>query len=87
VDHVAFVADELVLERGDLMVAVTDGVLERREGHRMLEEKGLLVELAQAGDLPAQVVAERIRRLVGDFTDAPQADDMAVLAIRVGAKR
>jgi serine phosphatase RsbU (regulator of sigma subunit) len=87
VDHVAFVADDHVLERGDLMVAVTDGVLERREGHRMLEEKGLLVELAQSGDLPAQAVAERIRRLVGDFTEAPQADDMAVLAIRVGAKR
>lgn len=83
VDHVAFVADEYVLDRGDLLVAVTDGVLERREGHRMLEEEGLRADLAQAGHLPAQAVAERIRRLVGDFAPDPQADDMAVLAIRV----
>jgi serine phosphatase RsbU (regulator of sigma subunit) len=83
VDHVAFVADEYVLDRGDLLVAVTDGVLERREGHRMLEEEGLRADLAQAGNLPAQAVAERIRRLVGDFAPDPQADDMAVLAIRV----
>ena len=86
-EKVAFVADDYVLERGDLLVAVTDGVLERREGHRMLEEDGLRAELAEVGDLPAQAVAERIRRLVGDFAPGPQVDDMAVLAIRVGPSR
>jgi PAS domain S-box-containing protein len=84
-EKVSFVADEWVLERGDLLVAVTDGVLERREGHRMLEEDGLRADLEQVGDLPAQAVAERIRRLVGDFAPGPQADDMAVLAIRVNS--
>ncbi len=83
VEKVEFVADEYVLERGDLLVAVTDGVLERREGHRMLEEDGLRADLVHARGLPAQAVAERIRRLVGDFAPGPQADDMAVLAIRV----
>ena len=48
-----------------------------------LEEEGLRADLAQAGNLPAQAVAERIRRLVSDFAPDPQADDMAVLAIRV----
>ena len=87
-DHVAFVDDDYLLDRGDLMVAVTDGVLERREGHRMLEEEGLRADLAAAGgDLPAQAVAERIRRLVGDFAPGPQVDDMAVLAIRVTPNR
>ena len=86
-DRVAFVSDDHVLERGDLLVAVTDGVLERRDGTRMLEEGGLMAELAKVGDLPAQVVAERIRRLVAEFTEEPQADDMAVLAIRVAPGR
>lgn len=83
VDKVAFVADDYVLERGDLLVAVTDGVLERRDGPRMLGEDGLRAHLGSACGLPAQAVAERVRRLVGDFAETPQADDMAVLAIRV----
>lgn len=83
IEKVTFLADEYVLDRGDLLVAVTDGVLERREGRRMLEEEGLAADLTEAGNLPAQAVAERIRRLVGDFAPGPQADDMAVLAIRV----
>jgi serine phosphatase RsbU (regulator of sigma subunit) len=87
VEKVAFVSDEYVLERGDLLVTVTDGVLERREGHRMLEEEGLRADLAHAAGLPPQAVAERIRRLVGDFAPGPQVDDMAVLAIRVSPSR
>ena len=83
IEKVTFLADEYVLDRGDLLVAVTDGVLERREGRRMLEEEGLAADLTEAENLPAQAVAERIRRLVGDFAPGPQADDMAVLAIRV----
>jgi PAS domain S-box-containing protein len=82
-EKVAFVAEDHLLERGDLLVAVTDGVLERRDGTRMLDEDGLAADLAGTGDLPAQAVAERIRRLVSDFAPTPQADDMAVLALRV----
>jgi serine phosphatase RsbU (regulator of sigma subunit) len=84
-NHVAFVADECVLERGDLMVAVTDGVLERREGTRMLGEEGLEADLAGTEGLPAQAVADRIRRLVAEFAPGPQVDDMAVLAIRIAS--
>jgi serine phosphatase RsbU (regulator of sigma subunit)/anti-sigma regulatory factor (Ser/Thr protein kinase) len=82
-DDVTFVADDQVLERGDLLVAVTDGVLERREGKRMLGDDGLEAELAQAVGLSAQAVADRVRRLVTDFAPTAPADDMAVLAIRV----
>ena len=90
VDHVAYVAESHVLARDDLLVGVTDGVLERRNGNTMLGEAALFAEeLAHTGHLAAQAVAERIRRLVADFTDAPQHDDMAVLAIRVeqGARK
>lgn len=81
--RVSYAEDRLELERGDLLVAVTDGVLERREGLTMLGEEGLEAELAAAAGLPPQAVAERLRRLVLDFVDAPQLDDMAILVIRV----
>jgi serine phosphatase RsbU (regulator of sigma subunit)/PAS domain-containing protein len=80
---VTFVAGEEVLERGDLLVAVTDGVLERREGSRMLGEEGLEADLEGVAGLSAQAVADRVRRLVTDFAATAPADDMAVLAIRV----
>lgn len=83
VEHVAYVPEAHTLGRGDLLVALTDGVLERRDGNRMLGEEGFADALVQAAHLPAQSVAERISRMVAEFTDAPQHDDMAILAIRV----
>jgi serine phosphatase RsbU (regulator of sigma subunit)/anti-sigma regulatory factor (Ser/Thr protein kinase) len=82
-ERVAYAEDHLELERGDLLVTVTDGVLERREGTRMLGEDGLEPELVAAAGLAPQAVADRVRRLVLDFAPEPQADDMAILAIRV----
>jgi serine phosphatase RsbU (regulator of sigma subunit) len=83
VEHVAYVSEAHTLDRGDLLVALTDGVLERRDGNRMLGEEAFADEIAQTAHLPAQAVAEQIRRLVAEFTDAPQRDDMAIMAIRV----
>lgn len=83
-EHVEYVAEENVLEPGELMVALTDGVLERRDGSRMLGDDGVAADLATAGDLRAQGVAERLRRLAVDFADSPQRDDIAILALRVG---
>ncbi|HEX4978147.1 MAG TPA: SpoIIE family protein phosphatase [Nocardioides sp.] len=83
-EDVGYTADELVLDHGDLLVTVTDGVLERRDGNVMLDDEGLAEELRAAAGLTAQAVAERIRTLVLDFAPAPQRDDMAVLAIRLG---
>ena len=89
VEHVVYVPESLVLGRDDLLIGVTDGVLERRDGDRMLGEGSFHEELAQTAHLPAQAVAERISRLVADFTDAPQHADLAIMAIRVqqGARR
>jgi serine phosphatase RsbU (regulator of sigma subunit)/anti-sigma regulatory factor (Ser/Thr protein kinase) len=85
VDRLQYTPEELTLDRGDLLVVVTDGVLERRDltTDHMLDESGLAAELRRVGRLPAQAVAEQIRRLVVDFTDEPQRDDMAILAIRM----
>ena len=82
-DRVEYIAEEHVLERGELLVALTDGVLERRSGDRMVDDDGVSEELARIGTLPAQAVAERLRRLVVDFADETPSDDMAILALRV----
>jgi serine phosphatase RsbU (regulator of sigma subunit)/anti-sigma regulatory factor (Ser/Thr protein kinase) len=83
VEHAAYASEHHVLARDDLLVVVTDGVLERRDGPRMLGEDGLVAALAGVTELPAQAVAARIRQLVADFTDMPQRDDIAILAIRM----
>lgn len=82
-DQVEYEAEDHVVERGEVLVVVTDGVLERRREEHMIGEEGLSLELAHATHLPAQAVAERIRRLVLDFTAEPPHDDMAILVVRV----
>ena len=82
-ERVAYAEEFLELERGDLLVTVTDGVLEGRDGPRMLGEDGFESELAKAADLPAQLAAEHVRQLVLDFVSGPHRDDMAVFALRL----
>jgi serine phosphatase RsbU (regulator of sigma subunit) len=82
-ERVTYTEEELVLERGDLLVTVTDGVLEGRDGDRMLGEAGFELTLTEAADLSAQMAADHVRRHVLDFVSGPHLDDMAVLAIRV----
>jgi serine phosphatase RsbU (regulator of sigma subunit)/anti-sigma regulatory factor (Ser/Thr protein kinase) len=85
VDDVRYFEETHRLARGELFVAVTDGVLERRVGQLMLGEDGLATELATIGaSLPAQAVAERVRRLVVEFAPEAPRDDMAVLVLRIG---
>ena len=85
VDDVRYFEEQHRLARGELFVAVTDGVLERRVGQVMIGEDGLAAELASVGTtLSAQAVAERVRRLVVEFAPEGPRDDMAVLVLRVG---
>jgi serine phosphatase RsbU (regulator of sigma subunit)/anti-sigma regulatory factor (Ser/Thr protein kinase) len=85
VDDVRYFEEHYRLSRGEMFVAVTDGVLERRVGAWMIGEDGLAAELAGLGtSLSAQAVAERVRRLVVEFAPEAPRDDMAVLVLRVG---
>jgi serine phosphatase RsbU (regulator of sigma subunit)/anti-sigma regulatory factor (Ser/Thr protein kinase) len=69
---------------GDLLLCVTDGVTERRDGHRRLldDDDGLTRLLAGCRDLSAWAVAARIQRAVSEFGAEPPSDDMAVLVLR-----
>ncbi|MET9293581.1 SpoIIE family protein phosphatase [Streptomyces sp. NPDC003077] len=73
----------VTLDPGDVLLCVTDGVTERREGTRMLGDDGLAEVLTTCTGLTAGAVAARILRAVERFAAEPASDDMAILAMRV----
>jgi PAS domain S-box-containing protein len=73
----------MTLDPGDVLLCVTDGVTERREGTRMLGDDGLADVLSTCTGLTAGAVAGRILRAVERFAAEPASDDMAILAMRV----
>jgi hypothetical protein len=79
-------ADEISLYPGDVLMAVTDGVTERRDDYgRLLDDDGGLARmLANCRSLSATGVAARIGRAVSEFGSEPSADDMAILVLRAG---
>ncbi|MEU6419783.1 SpoIIE family protein phosphatase [Streptomyces spiralis] len=73
----------VILDPGDVLLCVTDGVTERREGTRMLGDDGLADVLTTCTGLTAGAVAARIMRAVERFASDAPSDDMAILAMRV----
>ncbi|QIQ02346.1 SpoIIE family protein phosphatase [Streptomyces liangshanensis] len=73
----------ITLDPGDVLLCVTDGVTERREGTRMLGDDGLADVLATCTGLTAGAVASRILRAVERFAAEPASDDMAILTLRI----
>jgi serine phosphatase RsbU (regulator of sigma subunit) len=84
-DEVKYEPDLLVLYPGEVMLCVTDGVTERRDGARMLgDDQGLERLLGGCTGLSAGAVAARIQRAVHDYGAAPSEDDLAIVVFRVG---
>ncbi|MGW6746004.1 SpoIIE family protein phosphatase [Streptomyces sp. NPDC055025] len=73
----------ITLDPGDVLLCVTDGVTERREGTRMLGDDGLADVLTSCTGLTAGAVASRVMRAVERFAAEPASDDMAILTMRV----
>ncbi len=61
----------VTLDPGDVLLCVTDGVTERREGTRMLGDDGLADVLTTCTGLTAGRVAARIMRAVERFASEP----------------
>ncbi|MFF1794624.1 SpoIIE family protein phosphatase [Kitasatospora sp. NPDC058263] len=80
-------AEHLVLSPGEVLLCVTDGVTERREGSRMLGDDGLAEVLTGCTGLTAGAVALRVQRAVERFAPEPPSDDMAILTLRVPTQR
>jgi serine phosphatase RsbU (regulator of sigma subunit)/anti-sigma regulatory factor (Ser/Thr protein kinase) len=85
--------DQVVLDPGDFLVCVTDGVTERSHLGRQLDDNDGLARLlaGYAGNgggpetLTTAGIAEHIRTAVRDFAPAPARDDVCVLVL--GARR
>ncbi|WP_441250031.1 SpoIIE family protein phosphatase [Kitasatospora sp. McL0602] len=86
-DELELTAEELILLPGEVLLCVTDGVTERREGLRMLGDDGLAQVLTGCTGLTAGAVAARVQRAVERFAPEPPSDDMAILTLRVPTQR
>ncbi|MFJ6408691.1 SpoIIE family protein phosphatase [Streptomyces hydrogenans] len=82
-DDLELYEETFTLDPGDVLLCVTDGVTERREGTRMLGDDGLADALRTCTGLTAGAVGGRILRAVERFAHAPASDDMAILTMRL----
>jgi serine phosphatase RsbU (regulator of sigma subunit)/anti-sigma regulatory factor (Ser/Thr protein kinase) len=83
IDDVTYTSETFDLRTGDTLLCVTDGVTERRTGGHMFDDgDGLAAAFASCAGLDAALVAERIKRLVYEFSDRPPDDDLAVLVLQ-----
>ena len=83
IDDLELYEQTITLDPGDVLLCVTDGVTERREGTRMLGDEGLADVLTTCTGLTAGAVAARIMRAVERFASTAPSDDMAILSMRV----
>ncbi|MGW3203511.1 SpoIIE family protein phosphatase [Streptomyces sp. NPDC001135] len=84
VEDETYTSETLDLRPGDSLLCVTDGVTERRSGSRQFDDgDGLARALSGCAGLSAELIAERIRRLVDDFGGGrlPE-DDLALLVLQ-----
>ena len=85
-ENVRFETKRTVLGPGDRLLLYTDGISEAMDGaHRVFSERRLRAFLEQSRECPpfemiSDLVSE-VRRFTGD---APQSDDITVLALRFG---
>ncbi|MFF9036387.1 SpoIIE family protein phosphatase [Streptomyces sp. NPDC014892] len=83
IEDTEYVSETFELRCGDTLLCVTDGVTERRSGPHMFDDgDGLATALSGCAGLDAQLIAERIRRLVHEFGERPPDDDLALLVLR-----
>ncbi|WP_406329860.1 SpoIIE family protein phosphatase [Streptomyces sp. NBC_00203] len=82
-EDACYTSETFELHPGDTVLCVTDGVTERRCGPRQFDDDdGLAKALEGCAGLSAELVAERIRRLVHEFGTRPPEDDMALLVLQ-----
>ncbi|MFB7499496.1 SpoIIE family protein phosphatase [Streptomyces sp. NPDC056161] len=83
VEDATYTSETIELGVGDSLLCVTDGVTERRCGSRQFDDgDGLALALAGCAGLSAELIADRIRRLVHDFGVRPPEDDLALLVLQ-----
>ncbi|MCI3269733.1 ATP-binding SpoIIE family protein phosphatase [Streptomyces cylindrosporus] len=83
IEDETYTSETFELLPGETLLCVTDGVTERRSGSRQFDDSdGLATALAGCAGLSAQLIAERIKRLVHEFGGRPPEDDLALLVLQ-----
>ncbi|WP_199847847.1 ATP-binding SpoIIE family protein phosphatase [Streptomyces dysideae] len=83
IEDATYTSETFELRPGDSLLCVTDGVTERRCGSRQFDDgDGLAAALSGCAGLSADLIAERIRRLVHEFGERPPEDDLALLVLQ-----
>ncbi|WP_112470138.1 SpoIIE family protein phosphatase [Streptomyces triticisoli] len=83
IEDETYTCETFELGPGDTLLCVTDGVTERRSGSRQFDDgDGLATALAGCAGLDAELIAERIQRLVHEFGERPPEDDLALLVLQ-----
>jgi serine phosphatase RsbU (regulator of sigma subunit)/anti-sigma regulatory factor (Ser/Thr protein kinase) len=81
-EDVEFFSETVDIAPKDVLLAVTDGVTERRNGDDMLGEEGLIKILGTCSGLTAQAVITRIDRELDAFAPGEHNDDTAMMVLR-----
>ena len=81
-EDVGFTTESYDIHPGEVVLAVTDGVTERRSNSDMLGDEGLTKIFANAQGLSAQAVISRIDRELEEYAPGGHADDTAMLVLR-----
>lgn len=82
-EDATYTSDSFELRPGNSLLCVTDGVTERRSGtHQFDDSDGLATVLSSCAGLSAELIAERVRRLVHEFGSKPPEDDLALLVLQ-----
>ncbi|MEU2054790.1 SpoIIE family protein phosphatase [Streptomyces bungoensis] len=83
VEDETYTSETIELRPGDSLLCVTDGVTERRSGSCQFDDgDGLARALSGCAGLSAELIAERIRRLVHEFGGDRPEDDLALLVLQ-----
>jgi serine phosphatase RsbU (regulator of sigma subunit) len=88
-DDVTATDELVVLGAGDELLLYTDGVIEApaRQGRARFGEERLLAAVASDAGAGPDGLLETVLKAVGDFSASQPSDDMALLAVRIGASR
>ncbi len=81
-EDVGFTTENVDIRPGEVVLAVTDGVTERRNNSDMLGDEGLERIFSGCAGLTAQAVISRIDRELEEYAPGGRSDDTAMLVLR-----